>query len=522
VRSFSGPGSSPRQPGGGPGFSKHSHYHKKPLIRVVAAIIENEDRILITLRRPDQRLGGLWEFPGGKVEQGETDVHALRREIREEIGVDIYVGRCIHTVFVKYQEKNLKIFFYRCRYLRGEPHAIEVADWKWVRRTELVHFEFPEADARLIRQLQRELERRSWLKDFQDKNSDSTPTSEMIEIKETNMKQVNIAVLGATGAVGEEVLRTLERRNFPVKTLKLLASARSSGKTMTFRGQPVPVETVTAESFAGIDYAIFSAGATRTREFAPHAIKAGAVVIDNSSAFRMDPEVPLVVPEINAGDMKNHKGLIANPNCTAAILGTVIWPLHQAAGIERIIVSTYQSASGAGAKAMEELINQVKQYSNGQEVTRSVFPHQIAFNVFSHNTSIGENGYNEEENKVCEEIRKMFHAPELPISATCIRVPVLRAHSESVMIETKRKLTADEAREILLKAPGVQVIDDRATNTFPMPLKASGELDVFVGRIREDVSHPRALQLFISGDQLLKGAAWNAVQIAEELLKNRD
>ncbi|MES2309494.1 MAG: 8-oxo-dGTP diphosphatase MutT, partial [Verrucomicrobiota bacterium] len=190
MRSFSGPGSAPRQPGGEPGFSKHSHHHKKPLIRVVAAIVENEDRILITLRRPDQRLGGLWEFPGGKVEHGETDVHALRREIREEVGIDIYVGRCIHTVFVKYQEKNLKIFFYRCRYLRGDPQAIEVADWKWVRRTELENYSFPEADARLIRQLQRELERRTWLKDFQEKTSDSTPNSEMIEIKETNMKQV--------------------------------------------------------------------------------------------------------------------------------------------------------------------------------------------------------------------------------------------------------------------------------------------------------------------------------------------
>lgn len=492
------------------------------MVRVVAGIIEREDQILITLRRPDQRLGGLWEFPGGKVEANETDIHALRREIMEELGVEIFVGRCIHTVLVRYPEKNLKIFFYRCRYLRGEPRAIEVADWKWVRRHELDSLPFPEADAKLISQLKRELERRDWIKSFSQKNEVALPspqsTVEINQVNENPMKQVNLAVLGATGAVGEEVLRTLERRHFPVKELRLLASARSAGKSMKFRGVDHPVQTVTPESFAGIDYAIFSAGATRTREFASHAIKAGAVVIDNSSAYRMDPTVPLVVPEINRGDLKNHKGLVANPNCTAAILGTVIWPLHQAAEIERIVISTYQSASGAGAKAMEELIEQVKQYAAGQEVTKSVFPHQIAFNVFSHNTSIGDNGYNEEENKVREEIRKMFHAPELPISATCVRVPVLRAHSESIMIETKRKLTAEEAREILLKAPGVQVIDDRATNTFPMPLKASGELDVFVGRIREDVSHPRALQLFVSGDQLLKGAAWNAVQIAEELM----
>lgn len=436
--------------------------------------------------------------------------------------MEIYVGRCIHTVFVRYPEKNLKIFFYRCRYLRGEPRAIEVADWKWVRRQELDQLPFPEADTKLIKQLQRELERRDWIKSFQKNDSCENPVNtsiQTIETKENSMKTVNLAILGATGAVGEEVLRTLERRQFPVNQLKLLASARSSGKTMTFQGKEIAVEAVTPESFVGIDYAIFSAGATRSREFAPHAIQAGAVVIDNSSAFRMDPTVPLVVPEINRADMKNHKGIIANPNCTAAILGTVIWPLHQAAEIERIVISTYQSASGAGAKAMEELVEQVKQFVAGQEVTKSVFPHQIAFNVFSHNTAIGANGYNEEENKVSEEIRKMFHAENLPISATCVRVPVLRAHSESVMIETKRKLTADEARTILLKAPGVQVIDDRGTNTFPMPLKASGELDVFVGRIREDHSHPRALQLFISGDQLLKGAAWNAVQIAEELLK---
>ena len=235
----------------------------------------------------------------------------------------------------------------------------------------------------------------------------------------------------------------------------------------------------------------------------------------------MAPEVPLVVPEINPGDLKSHQGIIANPNCTAAILGTALWPLHQEASIERIIVSTYQSASGAGAQAMAELENQVRQYTAGEPITRTIFPHQIAFNVFSHNTPVSESGYNEEENKVSEEVRKMFHLPELPICATCIRVPVLRAHSESVVIETKRPLSPERAREILSKAPGIKVIDDRAANKFPMPLEASGDLDIHVGRIREDLSRPggHALALFISGDQLLKGAAWNAVQIAETLIE---
>lgn len=333
------------------------------------------------------------------------------------------------------------------------------------------------------------------------------------------MKSYTVAVLGATGAVGVEVLRTLERRNFPVKELRLLASGRSAGKKLTFRGQEIAVREVRAEEFAGVDFAIFSAGATRSREFAPAAQAAGAIVIDNSSAFRMDPNVPLVVPEVNRGDLRHHRGLIANPNCSAAILGVPLWPLHEAAHIERIIVSTYQSASGAGAQAMAELESQVKQYSGGQPITKSVFPHQIAFNVFSHNTKIAENGYNEEENKVREEIRKMFHEPEMPIMATCIRVPVLRAHSESVVIETKKPLSAQAAREILAQAPGVKLVDDAALNHFPMPLEATGELDVLVGRIREDLSHPRGLALFISGDQLLKGAAWNAVQIAEELIK---
>jgi len=333
------------------------------------------------------------------------------------------------------------------------------------------------------------------------------------------MRPQNIAVVGATGAVGVEILRVLERRNFPVANLKLLASKRSVGKTLEFKGKQHKVEELTADAFKGVDIAFFSAGATRSREFVPAAKAAGAVVIDNSSAFRMDPNTPLVVPEVNPGDLRKHQGVIANPNCTAAILATAVWPIHQAVGIRRIVVSTYQSASGAGAAAMQELQDQTREYAEGREVTHSVFPHQIAFNVFSHNTTVAENGYNDEENKVVDETRKMFHAPDLPIVPTCIRVPVLRAHSESIVLELEAPMSPEEARAILSRAPGVKIVDDAANNHFPMPLEASGDLDVHVGRIRRDVSNPNGLALFVAGDQLLKGAAWNAVQIAEELAK---
>jgi aspartate-semialdehyde dehydrogenase len=332
--------------------------------------------------------------------------------------------------------------------------------------------------------------------------------------------QPHIAILGATGAVGVEVLKTLEKRNFPVGKLTLLASERSVGKKMKFRNQDHTVQLVTADAFKGVNIAIFSAGATRSREFAPHAIKAGGVVVDNSSAFRMDPSVPLVVPEVNPGDLKTHKGIIANPNCSAAIMAVPLWPLHQKARIRRIVVSTYQAASGAGAKAMEELETQAKDVLAGRPVKKEVLPHQIAFNVFSHNTKIADNGLNEEENKIVEETRKMFHEPNLAICPTCIRVPVFRAHSESILIETERKLTAVEARAILSKAPGVKLVDNRETNYFPMPIEASGEYDVLVGRLREDPSCENGLVMFVSGDQLLKGAALNAVQIAEMLLSS--
>ena len=333
------------------------------------------------------------------------------------------------------------------------------------------------------------------------------------------MQARNIAVVGATGAVGVEILRVLERRNFPVGKLKLLASERSVGKTLDFRGKPVKVELLERDAFKGIDIAFFSAGAARSREFVPTAKAAGAVVVDNSSAFRMDPNTPLVVPEVNARDLERHNGVIANPNCTAAILATAVWPIHQTVGIRKIVVATYQSASGAGAAAMRELEEQVHQYAEGKEVTRTVFPHQIAFNLFSHNTKVAENGYNEEENKVIEEMRKMFHAPDLPILPTCIRVPVLRAHSEAVALELEAPMSPEEARDILRRSPGIKIVDDPAANHFPMPLEASGDLDVHVGRIRRDLTNPNGLALFVAGDQLLKGAAWNAVQIAEELAK---
>ena len=331
------------------------------------------------------------------------------------------------------------------------------------------------------------------------------------------MDSYRIAVVGATGAVGQEILRTLERRRFPVAELRPLASARSAGKTVEFRGGKIPVGELNDEAFKGIDYALFSAGASRSREFADACNAAGAVMIDNSSAFRMHPDVPLVVPEINPEDLHQHKGIISVPNCSAIILGVPLWPLHEAAHLERVVVSTYQSASGAGAQAMAELETQTRAHVAGQPILRNVFPHQIAFNVFSHNTAIAENGYNEEENKIIEETRKIFHEPELPIVATCVRVPVLRAHSESIVIETRRDLSPEDAREILAKAPGVKVVDHREKNHFPMPLEASGQHDVLVGRIRRDLSHPRGLAFFVSGDQLLKGAAWNAVQILEYL-----
>ena len=329
----------------------------------------------------------------------------------------------------------------------------------------------------------------------------------------------NVAVVGVTGAVGQEFLSIIEQRNFAFSSLRVLASNRSAGKKVLFMGKEYTVEELTQNSFKGVDIALFSAGASRSREFAPAAVKAGTVVVDNSSAFRMDPNVPLVVPEINPQKIKEHKGIIANPNCSTIIGIVPVWPLHRVNPVKRMVVSTYQAASGAGMSAMLELENQTREILAGKPPTKNIFPHQIAFNCFSHNSLLGPNGYNEEETKLVKETRKIFDCPEIAITATCIRIPVMRAHCESINLEFTNPITPDNVREILRKAPGVTVLDDREHNRFPMPIDATGKDDVLVGRIRQDESLPnnRGINIWVSGDQLRKGAALNAIQIAELL-----
>ena len=334
------------------------------------------------------------------------------------------------------------------------------------------------------------------------------------------MKSYRVAIVGATGAVGIEMIKTLERRNFPVSSLRLLASSRSIGKRLPFRGESLPVEELTVDAFEGIDLAFFSAGAGRSKEFAPAAVRAGAVVIDNSSAFRQDAEVPLVVAEVNPDDVFQHKGIIANPNCCTAILLVVVWPLHRVNPVRRMVVATYQAASGAGAKAMAELESQTALALQGAAMPApQALPQRIAFNLFPQVDVFLDNGYTKEEMKFVHESRKIMHAPSLRVSATCVRVPVLRAHSESANLEFERPMSAEEARRILSRAPGVRLVDEPARHRYPMPVDASGQDDVLVGRIRQDGSRDdgRGLELFVSGDQLLKGAALNAVQIAEIL-----
>ena len=327
------------------------------------------------------------------------------------------------------------------------------------------------------------------------------------------------AIMGATGAVGQEFLKVLEERKFPLSSLKLLASSRSAGKVLRFGGEDLVVEELTERSFAGIELVLASAGGSVSKKFAPAAVAAGAVVVDNTSAFRMVDGVPLVVPEVNPQDIAAHKGIIANPNCSTIIMNVPVWPLHQAVPIRRIVVSTYQAVSGAGAWGMWELQEQMKAFAAGKPVTRDKFPHPIVNNLFSHNSPIADNGYNTEENKMVLETRKIFHCPDLLVTATCIRVPILRAHSESLNLQFTRPMSEGRAREILSRAPGIRIVDDREKNYFPMPLDASGQDDVLVGRIRQDISQPDGcgIELFVSGDQVRKGAATNAVQIAERL-----
>ncbi len=330
----------------------------------------------------------------------------------------------------------------------------------------------------------------------------------------------NLAIAGVTGAVGQEFLAILEERDFPFDSLKMLASSRSAGKTIEFKGKEYIVSELTENSFDGIDIALFSAGGSRSKEFAPAAVKAGVVVVDNSSAFRMAPDTPLVIPEINPEKIAENKGIIANPNCSTIIGIVPVWPLHKANPVKRMVVSTYQAASGAGHSAMAELEEQSREILDGKEPTCNAFPYQIAFNVFSHNSPLDPNGYNEEEMKMVKETRKIFDCPEIAITCTCIRVPVYRAHCESINLEFTDPITADQVRDLLSTAPGVRVMDDRENNRFPMPIDASGKDDILVGRIRQDesIADNRGINLWVAGDQLRKGAALNAVQIAEKLL----
>ncbi|HEY9762038.1 MAG TPA: aspartate-semialdehyde dehydrogenase [Trichocoleus sp.] len=327
-----------------------------------------------------------------------------------------------------------------------------------------------------------------------------------------------VAILGATGAVGTELLTLLEERNFPLAGLKLLASPRSTGKCLTFKGESIPLEALDENAFKDIDIVLASAGGSISQEWAPKAAQAGAVVIDNSSAFRMDPSVPLVVPEVNGQAAANHQGIIANPNCTTILMSLAVWPLHQVRPVKRLVISTYQSASGAGARAMEEVKQQSLAILEGKSPQTEAFPYPLAFNLFPHNSPLNELGYCQEEMKMVNETRKIFGTDDLRITATCVRVPVLRAHSEAVNLEFEVPFPPAEAKAVLEKAPGVKVVEDWQANYFPMPIDASGQDDVLVGRIRQDISHDCSLDLWLCGDQIRKGAALNAVQIAELLV----
>jgi len=330
------------------------------------------------------------------------------------------------------------------------------------------------------------------------------------------MKPLHVAILGSTGAVGQEFLRLLDERRFPLASLRLLASKKSAGKQEVFRGKPITIEEARPDSFEGLDLVLSSAGGSISKELVPHAVKAGALVVDNTSAYRMDPSVPLVIPEINPECIQKHQGIIANPNCSTIIMLVPIFPLHQISKIKRIVVSTYQAVSGAGQKAMDELRQQTEEILAGKKnFTKNIFPYQVAFNLFSHNTRINEEGFCEEEVKMIRETHKILNNDSIQVFPTTIRVPVFRAHSESILIDQEKPLSLEAVRSALKKAPGVKMIDDRENNYFPMPAEAEGQDAVLVGRLRKDPSSEGSLGLFVSGDQIRKGAALNAVQIAE-------
>ena len=331
----------------------------------------------------------------------------------------------------------------------------------------------------------------------------------------------NVAIVGATGLVGGEFLKILEQRNFPIDTLRLYASDRSAGKKLSFAGQELEVAETTEDSFRGVDIALFSAGTDISQRFSPIAAQAGAVVIDNSSAFRMDPQVPLVVPEVNPRDIHSHRGIIANPNCSTIQMVVALNPLHQVSPIKRILVSTYQAVSGTGSNAMEELRQQTAQMMEGKEgeITPRAYPHQIAFNAIPFVEGFMDNDYTTEEWKMVQETRKILHDDDMPISATCVRVPVYIGHGEAVNVEFGQPMSPKEAREILSRAPGVKVLDNPQKDIYPLPIQSAGTDDVFVGRIRQDTSHPNGLVMWVVADNLRKGAALNAVQIAEVVVK---
>ncbi|MFM1650873.1 aspartate-semialdehyde dehydrogenase [Brevibacillus sp. B_LB10_24] len=343
-----------------------------------------------------------------------------------------------------------------------------------------------------------------------------------------NQMKVNVAVVGATGAVGQQIVSLLEERNFPIAQLKLLASGRSAGKTVRFKGQDVTIEEAKPESFAGVDFALFSAGGAISKELVPHAVAHGAVVIDNTSAYRMEPEVPLVVPEVNMHAALQHKGIIANPNCSTIQMVAALKPLYDRYGIDRVIVSTYQAVSGAGASAIQELLNQSADVLEGKQPEAKILPvgklpvhHQIAFNAIPQIDVFTDNGFTFEEMKMVNETKKIFGDDSIQVAATCVRIPVVSGHSESVYVELKEEYQLEDVTALLANAPGLVLVDSPEEQRYPLATKAVGKLDVFVGRVRRDLNHPRGLHMWIVSDNLLKGAAWNTVQIAEEMLKAR-